>query len=415
MGVALSAGALVSSCAVRSPRFIETLKIGVIGVGGRGGGNLNAVAGEEIAALCDVDEGRLAGAGERFPGATRFVDFRELIELPGLDAVVISTPDHTHAPAAAAALRRRLAVYCEKPLTHSVHEARTLRRLAREAGVATQMGIQIHANDNYRRVVELVRSGVIGPIRTVRVMCSKTWSGGERPTETPPVPEGLHYDLWLGPAPERPYHPLYLPANWRRWWDFGNGTLGDMACHHMDLAHWALDLGVPSHVSATGPQPHAETTPAQMDVYWRHPATESRPAVEVSWHDGGARPPELAELGLEGWGDGCLFLGDDGWIVANYDRHELGPTERFVDHVPPAPSIATSIGHHAEWIQAAKRGTPTTCPFDYSAALTETVLLGNVAFRSGASFDWDATRLDARGAPAAQELLRRPYRDGWSL
>jgi len=415
MGAALSAGAVLSSCATHRTRVIETLRIGVIGVGGRGGGNLNAVAGEEIAALCDVDENRLADAAVRFPSAARFVDFRELIEHPGLDAVVISTPDHTHAPAAAAALRRRLSVYCEKPLTHSVYEARTLRSLAREAGVATQMGIQIHAHDNYRRVVELVRSGVIGPIRTVRVMCSKTWSGGERPMETPPVPEGLHYDLWLGPAPERPYHPAYLPANWRRWWDFGNGTLGDMACHHVDLAHWALDLDVPEHVSAQGPAPHTETAPAQLVVHWRHAATAARPAVEVSWHDGGARPGELAELGLSDWGDGVLFIGDDGWIISDYDRHQLGPLERFADHVPPKPSIPTSIGHHAEWIQAVKQGTPTTCPFEYSAALTETVLLGNVAYRSVASFEWDGDRLETVGAPDAQELLRRPYRDGWEL
>ena len=218
----------------------QKLRLGVIGVGNRGRDNLNAVAGEHIAALCDVDTAMLAPARERFPDARVFRDFREMIAtMDDLDAVVVSTPDHTHAPAAAAALRRGLHVYCEKPLTHTVREARTLTELARKHDCVTQMGTQIHAGSNYRRVVERIRSGAIGQVYEVHVFCDKSWSGGERPTDRPPVPETLDFDLWLGPAPERSYHPAYHPAGWRRWWDFGGGTLADMACHYVDLVHCA--------------------------------------------------------------------------------------------------------------------------------------------------------------------------------
>ena len=400
---------------VRPHGFVEKLSLGIIGVANRAAANLGAVAGENIAALCDVDANYLAGAAMRFPDAAKFADFRELIAMDDLDAVVISTPDHTHAPAAAQALRAGLHVYCEKPLTHSVHEVQVLRKLAREHGAVTQMGTQIHAGGNYRRVVERIRSGALGKITEVHVFCDKSWSGGERPTETPEVPASLSYDLWLGPAPERPYSPAYLPANWRRWWDFGGGTLADMGCHYLDLAHWALDLSTPIEAWAEGPPPHPETTPKPFIARWKHAAKGERGAVEVSWYDGGVFPPELAERGLEAWRNGVLFLGENGWLVSDYGRHELGPTEDFVEALPPEPWIPDSIGHHAEWIEACKNGGPTTCDFEYSGALTETVLLGNVAYRAGERLEWDSAAGKATNTSAAERFLRREYREGWGL
>ena len=394
----------------------EKLNIGVIGTSGRALGNIEGVEGENIVAVCDIDGKLVDQAKSRFPKAKGFDDFRKLIEMPGLDAVVISTADHTHAPAAAMALRMGKAVYCEKPLAHSVFEARTLAKLAKEAKVATQMGTQIHAGDNYRRVVELVRANAVGPIREVHVwLGSAKWAGGERPTETPAVPPSLHWNLWVGPAPLRPYHPTYLPANWRRWWDFGNGTLGDMACHFMDLPFWALDLRNPTTAEAKHPKPHPETTPEWTKVRWEFPARGEMPAVALTWYDGKGKPEVVAERGVKGCSSGVLFVGDKGAIIADYDKHALLPESDYHDFQGTAPTIPSSIGHHAEWIAACKDGRPTTCHFDYSGALTEAVLLGNVSFRTGQKLEWDADHLKATNCPEAENFLHREYRTGWTL
>lgn len=393
----------------------EKLNIGIIGTSGRALGNIEGVQRENIVAVCDIDDDYLGAARARFPGARTYTDFRRLLDSSGIDAVVISTADHTHAPAAAAALRLGKHVYCEKPLTHSVHEARVVAELAAKAKVATQMGTQIHAGDNYRRVVELIRADAIGPVRECHVWCGKSWSGGERPTDTPPVPPKIHWDLWLGPAPERPYNSVYLPANWRRWWDFGCGTLGDMACHYMDLPFWALDLRHPTSVASEGPPVHPETTPKWMIVCYEFPARGARPPVALTWYDGGKRPKILAEQKIREIGDGVLFVGEKGMLLANYDRRWLLPEESFRDFKAPEPTIPSSIGHHAEWIRACKEGTPTTCNFDYSGALTETVLLGNVAYRAGRKLAWNAESLTAEGCPEAERFLRREYRKGWTL
>ena len=393
----------------------QKLRLGVIGVGNRGRDNLNAVAGEHIAALCDVDTAMLAPARERFPDARVFRDFREMIATMDLDAVVVSTPDHTHAPAAAAALRRGLHVYCEKPLTHTVREARTLTELARKHDCVTQMGTQIHAGSNYRRVVERIRSGAIGQVYEVHVFCDKSWSGGERPTDRPPVPETLDFDLWLGPAPERSYHPAYHPAGWRRWWDFGGGTLADMACHYVDLVHWALDLRTPTAVQATGPAPHPETTPKELIVRWQHPARGGRREVSVTWYDGKARCDRLKDCGLDNWKNGVLFLGEKGWLISDYGRHELGPDESLRNSPAPEPFLGESIGHHAEWIAACKDRRPTTCNFDYAGALTETVLLGNIAFRTGKPLTYHAADVELEGSNEARAMLHKWYRAGWEL
>ncbi|WP_435006677.1 Gfo/Idh/MocA family protein [Tundrisphaera lichenicola] len=394
----------------------DRLNIGIIGTSGRALGNIEGVEGENVVAICEIDDALLARASERFSNAKTFVDFRKLIEMPGIDGVVISTADHTHAPAAAMALRLGKHVYCEKPLTHSVFEARTLAKLAAEAKVATQMGTQIHATDNYRRVVELVKSEAIGPVKEVHVwLGSANWSGGTRPTEKPPIPSGLHWDLWIGPAPDRPYHPTYQPATWRRWWDFGNGTLGDMGCHFIDLPFWALDLRYPTTITAEGPPPDAETAPERLVVKYQFPARGQQPPVSLTWYQGGQRPELLTDRNVKGWENGVLFVGEKGMLIADYGRRKLLPEDSFRDFTAPEQSIPKSIGHHAEWIAACKDGRPTTCNFDYSGALTESVLLGSVAYRSGKALEWDGPAMKATNCPEAEAFLRRDYRKGWTL
>lgn len=403
--------------AQEKPPASERLRVGVIGVAGQGEYNLGGVAGAgcDIAALCDVDEKRAAKARERFPQAKFYTDFRQLIDQKGLDAVVVATPDHTHAVATATALKAGLHTYCEKPLTHTVHEARVIAELAAKQKRVTQMGTQIHAGTNYRRVVELVQSGAIGPVKEAHVWCGKSWGGGERPKETPPVPEGLHYDLWLGPAAERPYHPAYIPFNWRKWWAFGGGTLADMACHYVDLPFWALKLRHPTKVTAEGPPPHAETAAVWLTAKYEFPARDGLPPVQLTWYDGGKKPPHFERGELPKWGDGVLFVGEKGMLLADYGNYRLLPEKQFEGFVPPKPTIPNSIGHHKEWVEACKKGGPTTCNFDYSGALTEAVLLGNVAYRLGKPINWDAANLKAVGEPEAERLIRKEYRRGWTL
>ena len=395
----------------------EKLTIGVVGVSGRGGANLSGVAGQTIAALCDVDDQRLGAAAQKFPQARKYHDFRRMIEEgKDLDAVVVSTADHTHAPAAAMAIRAGKHVYCEKPLTHSVFECRTVIELAAKHKVATQMGTQIHAGSNYRRAVELVQAGAVGKIAEAHVWVGGGYPAGDPPKDTPPCPPHLHWDLWLGPAAERPYHPTYHPGSWRKWWNFGSGHLGDFGCHYMDLAFWALGLRHPLTVEAEGPPVHPEGTPGWIIVTWTFPARGSLPPVKLTWYNGGKKPPHATDGRLGGWkGNGVLFVGEKGMLVADYDNHKLFPEADFKDYARPPRSIPESIGHHAEWIRACKERTPTTCNFDYSGTLAEAVLLGNVAYRTGKKLDWDAQALKARNCPEADRFIRREYRKGWTL
>lgn len=398
----------------------EKLNLGIVGTANRAAANIEDVQSQNLVALCDIDDTFLKAAGARFPKAELYNDYRKMLERTDLDAVLVATPDHVHAFATMAALKSGRHAYCEKPLTHSVAEARAVTREAARLKRVTQLGTQIHATDNYRRIVELVRSGAIGAIKEAHVWVGKTWSGGDRPTETPPVPAHIHWDLWLGPAPERPYHPTYLPANWRRWWDFGGGTLADMGCHHIDVVHWALELTTPTAVSAEGPPVHKETTPAWLQVTYEHPAKGTRPPVKVIWHDGGKRPAQFDDPDpkrrLPEWGDGVLWIGEKGMLLSDYGRYKLLPEDQFKGFVPPPQTIPASIGHHAEWIAACKAGTPnTTCDFSYSGVLSECVLLGNVAYRSGKRIEWDAQNLRVTNAPGANALLQREYRKGWVL
>ena len=392
------------------------LNVAVVGVANQGRYNLDNVAHENVVALCDVDENLLAAAGRDFPKAARHVDYLRMLERPDIDAVVVATPDHTHAVIGAAVLRSGRHLYCEKPLARTVGETRALTELARREGRVTQIGTQIHAGTNYRRVVELVQSGAVGPIAEVHVWVGGGFGGKRRPTDTPPIPAGLNYDLWLGPVEPRPYHPEYLPFHWRNWWTFAGGTLADLGCHHVDLSHWALGLRSPRRVRIVdGPAPDPECPPTWLVVEYEYEGRPGQPPVRLRWYHGDRRPPHMAEGLIPKWGGGTLFVGTKGLLLADYGRHLLLPEKDFADFQRPAPSIPDSIGHHREWIAACKNGGPTTCSFDYSGPLTETILLGNVAHRVGQELEWDAASARAVNCPAADEFLQARYRSGWSL
>jgi len=394
----------------------DKLNIGVLGVTGRAGEDLHEVSSQNIVALCDVDDDKLKAAAMKYPDAKTYNDFRRLIDQNDIDAIVVGTPDHTHAVAAVAAIQSGRHVYCEKPLARTVSEARIVTELARKHKRVTQIGTQIHAGNNYRRVVELVQTGAIGAVREVHVWAAASYGGMERPTDTPPVPAGLHYDLWLGPVEYRPYHPAYLPFKWRNWWAFGGGSLADFGCHFMDLPHWALGLRSPLSVEVVdGPPLHPESTPPWLIVRYEHPARDKQPPVKLTWYHGGKHPSHLTHEQYQQYKSGVLFMGEKGMLLSNYNSHVLLPEKDFADFVPPAPFIKKSIGHHNEWIEACKTDGPTTCGFDYSGPLTETALLGNVAYRVGKKLDWDAKNLKARNCPEADEYIQHRYRKGWVL
>ena len=422
---AASAGALMlPSCrAVGRPQkpLDSKLRLMVVGVSGRGGDNLHGVAGEDVTILCDVDGRSLEAAGKRFPAARLVADYRTILRDPAeakkLDGVVVSTPDHTHYLPSMLALQQGLDVYCEKPLVQTVAQARRLLQAAQANGCVTQMGTQIHANLNYRRVVEAISAGAVGAVREVVVFVNGTdWSATKLP-DSEPVPEHLAWDLWLGPSAERAFSGGYHPASWRRYWAFGGGTTADMSCHYTDLAFWALGLDAPTSLQADGPEPHAECAPNGMRCEYAFPARGARPAVTLRWHAGRDRnTAALESRGLEKWHNGVLFVGDDGWLIANYDKFEIGPAARKEAWKAPPESIAASPGHYLEWLQCCKQRTQPTCSFDYAVPLTETVLLANVAFRAarGKRLAWDAAALRLDDA-AANALLDLPARDGFSV
>ena len=430
---AVAASTLAAPAIVRGRGLNEKLNIAIIGAGGRGGGNLGEVAGENIVALCDVYEPTLARAGERFPQARKEKDFRKIFDHAGeFDAVVVSTCEHTHAFATLAALQLDKHVYCEKPLTHNIWEARVIREEAAKHKVATQMGIQIHAGNNYRRVVELIQTGAIGPVKECHVWVGRTWGwqptaeaakkygdivfSNERPTESQPPPAGLDWDLWLGPAPQRPYHSVYFPGpKWYRWWDFGNGTMSDLGSHWNDLPFWALKLQAPLTIEASGQPVHAEIAPASMQATYEYGPREGMPAVKLTWYQGQNRPPMWTEGAIPKWDSGVLFVGEKGLLLSDYGKHVLLPEKEFADFKRPEPFIPNSIGHHAEWVRACKTGEPTTCNFEYSGWLTEANHLGNVAYRVGKKLEWDAANLKAKNCPEADPLIKREYRQGWKL
>ena len=395
----------------------EKLNIAIIGCGGRAAGNIAGVAGENIVAMCDVDQQRAAAAYKQFPKAKRFLDFRNLMDKMNkqIDAVVVSTPDHTHAHPSLMAMRMGKHCYCEKPLAHSVAETRAMIDTAKKNKLVTQMGTQIHAGDNYRRVVELVQSGAIGPVREVHVWSSAKYHGGKRPTGYPPTPETLDWDRWVGPSQYFPYDPAYAPFGWRRWWAYGSGSLGDFGCHFGDLAFWALKLRHPTTIEAQGPPLDPYSTPEWLTVKYTFPARGDMPPVDYNWYDSGRQPSFLAKKKIPAWTSGVLFIGDKGMLLADYGRKVLMPKEKFANFKAPEPTIPNSIGHHKEWIVACKTGSPTTCNFDYSGTLTEAVLLGAVAYKTGKKLQWDAKNLKATNCPEADQFINRTYREGWTL
>lgn len=421
---ALALGAYVNVLPARESKSPNgKLNIAGIGVTGRGGEDIAGVASENVVVLCDVDENLLEKGMARFKAERKYNDFRVMLEKEdkNIDAVVVGTPDHTHAPAAAMALRLGKHVYCEKPLTHTVKEARILATLAKEKKLVTQMGNQIHAGDNYRRVVELVQGGAIGKVTDVHVWAGAQYHSAKFTTGTP-VPKGLDWDLWLGPAPERPYSEGVHPFNWRKFWDYGTGTLGDFGCHYMDLAHWALNLRAPTAVEASGdPTPYDPVSAPRFCIaHYEYPARGEMPACRLHWYDSGKQPPLWATLENQDAknataGGGQLFVGEKGMLLSNYGSRWLLPETKFEGFKAPEPTIPNSIGHHQEWINAVKTGGATTCNFDYAGALTEAVLLGTVAYRSGKRVEWDAANLKVTNNPDAQQFVHTEYRKGWTL
>jgi predicted dehydrogenase len=398
----------------RSEAANDKLNVAVVGIGGQGKSNLNAVSSQNIVALCDVDDQRAGDGYQRFPQARKFHDFRKMLDEMGgqIDAVVISTPDHTHFHPAYLAMQLGKHVYLEKPMAHSLWEVRSLTRLAAEKKVATQLGVQRHANPAVRRAAELIQSGAIGAVRECHA-----WVGGSRgmpevPTDTPPVPAHLQWDLWLGPAAERPYNPAYAPYKWRFWWDFGTGETGNWGCHILDIPFWALGLKYPTKVEASGPEPHPQTTPKSMTTRFEFPAEGKRGPVTLHWYHG--TPPILQKLGLKGAGANNLFIGSEGMLLCGFGSYQLLPEEKFKGFKGPDPFLPKSPGFHKEWLAACKGGTAASCHFDYSGPMTETVLLGNVAYRAG-GFRWDAANLKAVDNPKAGPYLRTPFRKGWEV
>ncbi len=410
------------------------LSVAIIGCGGRGGANLSEIAGagENIVALCDVNEHNLDAAAKKFPQAKKFTDFRQLYDtFKDFDAVAVSTAEHTHSFATLPALLMKKHVYCEKPLTHNIWETRRIREAARAAGVATQMGTQIHATNNYRRVVELVQSGAIGPVRECHVWVSRAWGlqskeaadrnkdivfVTERPGPGAPAPEYFNWDLFLGPAAERPFNDCYFPGpKWYRWWDFGSGTMSDLGSHMNDLPFWALKLDAPHTIEASAGPAHPDLAPATMTATYEYGPRGDMPACQLTWHQGEDKPQLWMDNKIPQWANGVLFIGDKGMLLADYSKNVLLPEDKFKDFQPPAPSIPVSLGHHKEWIHACKTGAPTTCNFDYSGALTEANHLGNVAYRVGKKIAWDPVKLECPGTPEAAKFIKRQYRKGWEF
>ncbi len=449
---AITAATIVPRHVLGGPRFVapsETVHVAIIGCGGQGRTNADALMQHDdvrIVALADPREhaeygrfyyGGVAGRGpvreriqkrqeEKRPGSriAEYEDFREMLEKEkGIDAVLVATPDHVHAPAAISAMRAGKHVYCEKPLAHNVWECRMFAKVARETGVATQMGNQGHSGEGIRRTVEWIRDGAIGPIREVHAWSDAgRWvTGRGRPRETPPVPRNFNWDLWLGPRAERPYHPDYAPYNWRGWWAFGGGAFGDMGCHNIDNAVWALDLKAPISVEAYAPGGVDSERVPYCAIYHYHFPREGGGELRLTWYDGGLRPPTPEALKpdekLEGGGNGTLFIGEKGVIsCAGWGgAPQIYPMSLQEKYDPPKPTLERSKGHHRDWLDACKGGQAASSNFEYGARLTEIIFLGNVALRTGQKIWWDADAMKATNTSDADAYLKEEYRPGWEI
>ncbi len=429
----------------------EKLNIVTVGAGGQAHSDISQLKDQNIVALCDVDWDHAAGTFREFPQAKQYKDYRKMLDAEkDYDAVLVAIPDHVHAFASMAAIRRGKGVYCEKPLTHSVWEARQVAEAARAAKVATQMGNQGAGSEETRRLQELVWSGAIGNVAEAHIWTDRPsqglfdeyWPQGvTRPKETPPVPKTLDWDLWLGPAPERPYNPIYAPFRWRGWWDFGTGALGDIGCHSFDPVFRALKLGAPESVEGCSSRVNKETYPLASMVTYHFPARDAAPQsnniqiegqsgaqaggiemppLKLVWYDGGLRPPRPAGLGDgEEMGDnGRLLIGDKGFILGN----RIFPESRRKEFGTPDRFLARSPGHHQEWVNACKGGKVAGANFHWAGPLAEAVLLGNIALRvelrdklTRAKLLWDPVKFEITSLSEANQFLRREYRSGWEL
>ena len=409
----------------------ERLNIAGIGIGGMGGANLRNLESENIVALCDVDESYAAETRKRYPEAPFYTDYREMLDKQkDIDAVVIATPDHTHAVIAAAAMKAGKHVYCQKPLTHDIYEARRLAEIAKETKAMTQMGIQGHSAEGIRLIREWIEAGLIGEIHEVDAWCELTyypwghasWSSqcSARPQDTPAAPAVLNWDLWIGPAPMRPYHRAYHPTTWRCWWDFGCGMMGDRGVHTLDPVVWALQLGAPLSVDATSCGNTQEVHPLANIVTFRFPARDPFPPLKLTWYEG-LRPPRPAELTDDrNWPSegGSLIKGTQGIIMAGVygDSPRIIPETRMKEVQLPEGTLPRVEGsHEQDWVRACKTGQPAGADFAYSGPLTETCLLGNVAKRMDRRIEWDAEKLQVTNLAEANAHIHPPYREGWSL
>jgi predicted dehydrogenase len=428
LGAAAIAAGVVPADPARAklPSVSDRLNLAIIGCGGRGSDNLEGVASENIVALCDVDERQAAEAFKKYPTAKRFRDYRKLFDTmhTQLDAVVVSTPDHMHAPISLAAMELGKHVYCEKPLTWGIEEARKMARMAREKKLATQMGTQGMAGNRSRMGVEIIRSGVLGEISELHVWTDRPsgwWDQGiDRPRDKQPVPEGLDWNLWLGVAPERPYHRAYCPFAWRGWKDFGTGAAGDMGIHNAAMPFAALELGPPSTaeiIETSGLK--SETFPSWSRIKLKFPAGTSRGPVTLFWYEGGKQPSAELVAGGKIEKNGAIVVGTKGTLSsAEWTGGEwtLLPKEKFRDFKPQQRSEPRAPGenHHQEWLRACRGGPPAYCRFDgFAAQLTEALLVANLALRTGKHIHWDAAKMEARNCPEAAPAVRRDYRRGW--
>jgi predicted dehydrogenase len=412
----------------------DKLNVAGIGVGGMGGSNLRHIErSENIVALCDVDPNYASRTFKRYPKAKTYTDYRRMLDgQDGIEACVIATPDHTHAVITMACMKAGKHVYTQKPLTHDVYEARRLAEAAAETQVATQMGIQGHSGEGARLICEWIWSGAIGEVRRVDSWCSlsyhpwghASWSspyGPKAPTEPMPVPEGMDWDLWIGPAAMRPHHRAYHPRTWRCWWDFGNGMMGDRGAHTLDPVFWALKLGAPTSVSATSLGLNPDSHPLASIVTYQFPAREGLPPVTLTWYDGlrAPRPPVLEDGRTMGDSQGgVVFYGSEGALMCGTygNAARIIPESKMKETGrPPRKLPRVSGGHEMDWVRAAKGGQPAGANFAYSGPLTEVCMLGNVARRVDTRIEWDADNLKVTNHEKANRHVRTEYREGWSL
>lgn len=424
----------------------DRVNIGSIGVGGQGVEDMieflanpsaQVVAVCDVRRVCDYSQFYYKGIKGRDPaqqlvnetyasqkkvakydGCASYVEFHELLEHAGLDAVHIATPDHLHAVPAMAAIRRGKHVYCQKPLTHTVRESRELANATREHGVVTQMGHQLHATDKLKRLVEMIQSGAIGHVREIHCWAGASNGGLQRPEDMPPVPDGFDWDRWIGPAPYRPYHSAYAPFTWRNWRDFGTGTLGDFGCHIMDPAMWAVGLPTTMSIEASSSRFNDESYALANIVKYRFTPPGSTEPISLTWYDGGLKPFRPAELepSRELPRSGGMYVGDEGIIVAAHGGDaNLIPESKMQNYQAPEPFLPRGETHYEEWVHACQGGPAPLSNFDYAGPLTEMVLLGNIAIQTQKQLEWDSEAFQITNDADSNTLLHREYREGWSL